>query len=388
MKVAFVVQRYGLEVNGGSEFCCRLTAEHMSKHWDVDVLTTCAVDYMTWKNEYDPGHSLINDISVWRFPVDHERDIGKFNKYSERLYGKKNSREEEIKWMQLQGPNSTGLLQYLAEKKDYYDYFIFFTYLYATTYFGLPLVKKKAILVPTAHDEPPIYFTIFDELFAMPANFIYLTNEEKEFVSRRFNKHGKGEIIGMGIDFPSDVNGERFCRKYGLEKGFLLYVGRIDLSKGCGELFDYFMRYKKKSQRDIKLVLIGKSQMTLPRSGDIIGLGFLPEEDKYDALKASGLLVIPSRFESLSIVALEAFAVETPVLANGKCLVLKEQCLKSNAGLFYTNFEEFAECADFLLARDSTVKKMGQQGREYVGNNYNWVRVEKKYIDILNAETT
>ena len=383
LKIAFVVQRYGLEVNGGSELCCRLTAEHMAKYWDVEVLTTCAIDYMTWRNEYSPGKSRVNGVSVRRFAVDQERNIRKFNDLSRQIYGKKNCTDKEIEWMKLQGPNSTGLLKYIAEKKDYYDHFIFFTYLYASTYFGLPLVKEKAILVPTAHDEPPIYFSIFDDLFALPKNFIYLTNKEKAFVSHRFNNNGKGEIIGMGIDFPLHMNSERFCAKYGVEQGFMLYVGRVDLSKGCGELFDYFRRYKKKSGRNIKLLLIGKSHMDIPRSDDIIHLGFLPEEDKYDALKASGLLVVPSYFESLSIVTLEAFIAETPVLVNGKCLVLMEQCLRSNGGLFYANFEEFLESADFLLSRNDTVKRMGQQGKKYVENNYNWAQVEKKYIDIV-----
>jgi len=168
LKIAFVVQRYGLEVNGGAEFHCRLVAEHLSKYFDVEVLTTCAVDYITWKNDYPEGVETLNGVLVRRFPVDYERDLLKFNKFSEKIFGNIHTCEDEVEWMKLQGPYSTKLLYYIKNTKDDYTYFIFFTYLYCTTFFGLPLVKEKALLVPTAHDEPPIYLSIFSSLFNNP----------------------------------------------------------------------------------------------------------------------------------------------------------------------------------------------------------------------------
>lgn len=381
IKVAFVVQRYGLEVNGGAELHCRWIAEHMSHYWDVEVLTTCAIDYITWKDEYSHGKHYINKIPVWRFPVDRERDK-RFNRFSQIVLSNNTSREIELKWMISQGPYSTALLNYIEEKKDHYDYFIFFTYLYAPTFFGLPLVKEKAFLVPTAHDEPAIYLKIFDELFRMPIGLIYNSQQEMNFLCKRFKHLSRGQVIGVGINSPDCFDGDRFCRKYNIDKNFVLYIGRVDSGKGCGELFDFFLRYKKDYK--MKLVLIGKPYMDIPQSKDIIPLGFVSEQDKFDALDASRVLINPSLYESLSMVALEAFLTNTPVLANGRCLVLKEQCRESNGGLYYTNYAEFSESLDFLLNHNETSKEMGRQGADFVKKNYNWSHIENKYIELIN----
>ena len=387
IKVAFVVQRYGLEVNGGAEVHCRWIAEHMSKYWDIEILTTCAIDYDTWKDEYKPGKDVINGISIRRFSVDGERDK-KFNQFSDIVLNNKNSRNIELEWMRLQGPYSTTLFNYLEEKKEYYDYFIFFTYLYATTFFGLPIVKNKALMVPTAHDEPAIYLKIFDELFDQPVRIIFNSQQEMNFLHRRFKNLPEGDIIGVGINCPDHFDGNRFCRKYNIKNDFLLYIGRIDTGKGCKELFDFFLKFKKENKIRTKLVLLGKPQMGIPKSSEIIHLGFVSEQDKFDALDASRFLIMPSFYESLSMVTLEAFFTKTPVLANGRCLVLKDLCRKSNGGLYYTNYAEFSECLNFMLENNGISRKLGRQGAVFAEMNYNWDTIENKFLKLINQLNT
>ncbi|MHB8100982.1 MAG: glycosyltransferase family 4 protein [Methanosarcina sp.] len=383
MKIVFVVQRYGLEVNGGAEFHCRLVAEHLSKYFDVEVITTCAIDYMTWKNEYPPGIEILNGVCVRRFPVDYERDIPKFNKSSEKIFGNIHTYEDEIEWMKLQGPYSTKLLNYIQNNKDNYTYFIFFTYLYCTTFFGLPLVKEKALLVPTAHDEPPIYLSIFKSLFKNPRRFIYNTEEEKNFVISQFQVANiPSDVVGVGIDTPDKIDAVSFVQKYTVDN-FIIYVGRIDESKGCKELFDYFIRYKKEKKSSIKLVLLGKPIMKVPKHPDIISLGFVSEQEKFNGTKTAKLLIMPSKYESLSMVLLEAWLCNTAVLVNGKCDVLKGQCIRSNAGLYYESYDEFEGCLDFLLSDDGVRNTMGKNGMKFVLQNYSWESIEKKYISIL-----
>ncbi len=67
VKLAIVVQRYGRAINGGAELHARYLAEHLARHAEVEVLTTCASDYVSWRNElharrrghqWHPGASL------------------------------------------------------------------------------------------------------------------------------------------------------------------------------------------------------------------------------------------------------------------------------------------------------------------------------------------
>lgn len=382
-KVAFVVQRYGLEINGGAELLCRDVAEHLSKYCDVDVITTCAIDYVTWKNEYDAGETRINNVLVKRFPVDFPRDIKRFNKCSEKVLCKDHSIDEEIEWMKLQGPYSTKLFKFIEDNKDHYDLFFFFTYLYCTTFFGLPLVANKAILVPAAHDEPPVYLSIFNEMFHKPRAIMYNTKEEKDFVIQRFhNENIPYDVAGSGVSLPEGLSSVKSLNITNKEN-FITYMGRIDESKGCGELFDFFQRYKEENNSSIKLLVLGKAVMKVPTHPDIVYLGFVSEEEKYNTLKESKILLMPSKYESLSIVLLEAWLCKKPVLVNGQCEVLKGQCIRSNAGLWYENYEEFRECLDLLLADEHLRDQLGNRGRKFVDMNYSWENIEKKYLDLM-----
>jgi glycosyltransferase involved in cell wall biosynthesis len=383
LKIAFVVQRYGLEVNGGAEFLCRTIAEHLSKKISIEIITTCAIDYVTWKNEYQPGTSVLNNITIRRFPVDFPREITKFNTFSEFIFNQDHTRDDELEWMKLQGPYSSELLNYIKENENCYDLFVFFTYLYCTTFFGLPLVSHKAILLPTAHDEPPIYLSIFNDLFRLPQAILYNTKEERNFVNLKFKTESiPHDIIGTGIDVPDTIDPTAFERHYGL-KNFIVYVGRIDESKGCKELFNYFIRYKIENPISLKLVLLGKAVMEVPNHPDIFPLGFVSEQDKFNCIMASELLVMPSKFESLSIVLFEAWHCNRPVLVNGNSEVLKGQCIRSNGGLWYSNYEEFKECLMLLLTDDQMRPTLGFLGKRYVTENYSWEVIERKYIDLL-----
>lgn len=386
LKLAFVVQRYGIEVNGGAEYHCRLLAEHLSNYYDVEVITTCAKDYITWKNEYSKEKDIINNVIVWRCPVDYPRNIHKFGELSEKIFKNYHSIEDEINWIKLQGPYSTKLLNFIKDKKDEYDYFIFFTYLYFPTVYGLHLIKDKAIFIPTAHDEPPIYLSIFEHIFKMPKAIVYNTEEEKKFVNLRFkNEDIVSDIVGVGIQKIENIDGENFRIRYNIHKihKFIIYIGRIDESKGCRELIQYFMRFKEETRSDVKLILIGKVVMKVPKYSDIIMPGFISEQDKYSAIGASELLVSPSRYESLSMVINEAWACNKAVLVNGNCEVLKGQCTKSNGGLYYINYEQFRDRLNMLLNNQKFRDRLGQNGREYVHKNYEWSVIEKKYIKLL-----
>ncbi|MBD0263266.1 MAG: glycosyltransferase family 4 protein [Tolypothrix sp. Co-bin9] len=385
MRVAFVVQRCGLEVNGGAETHCLKIAQRMSNYWDTEILTTCALDYMTWKNYYSAGLAEVSGVKVRRFQVGELRDIQKFNHLSEKIcpHLKNISIKEQETWMRSQGPFSPDLITYVKQKEQEYDAFIFFTYLYATTYFTLRFVAKKAYLAPLAHNEWPIYMSMWDKFFEKPRGFIFNTIEERDFLKTRFPKiNFEGPVAGVAIDPPSTINAKNFRQKYNINEPFLLYIGRIDPSKGCQELFDYFIQLRKQESSSRKLVLLGKPTMPIPHHPDIVALGFVDEQTKWDALSACDLLVMPSPYESLSMVLLEAWIMGKPVIVNGKCDVLVGQCLRSQAGVWYTNADEFQVAIEKM---DKQIRyQLGLQGKRFVESNYVWSKIEKDYLKLLN----
>lgn len=384
VKVAFVVQRYGLEVNGGAELLCRWNAELMRDTWDIEVVTTCSLDYMTWANYYSEGEEKVNEVVVHRFPVIETRKVQQFNRLCEKVFWNSHTREDEVKWMKAQGPNSPKLIEYIHKNRDNFDIFIFFTYLYGTTFWGLPLVADKAFLVPTAHDEPPIYLSIFQELFSTPKGFIFSTPEEKSFLIDAFHIDSTySDIIGVGIQFDQSFlsNKSLECR---LPENYVIYAGRIDESKGCKELFEFWEAYKKENVSDLKLLLVGRSHMEIPRRDDIIPMGFISEEDKFTAISHAKFLIMPSHFESLSIAIMEAWLCNRPVLVNGRCAVLKGQCRRSNGGLWYDNYQEFSACLQMILNNKDLSRRLAENGKRYTVENYNLSRIKRKYMALVS----
>ena len=150
-------------------------------------------------------------------------------------------------------------------------------------------------------------------------------------------------MVGVGSALPAALDPQGFRQRSGLAGAFMIYVGRIDENKGCRQLFDFFRRYRAETGSRLQLALIGKAVLEIPSDAGIVHLGFLSDEEKWNALAASELLVMPSRLESLSMVTLEAWWAERPVLVNGKCEVLRGQSRRANAGLYYTSYDEFRE---------------------------------------------
>ena len=386
MKVAFVVQRYGLEINGGAELHCRWVAEHMNKHWDVEVLTTRAADYITWKNHYPKGTETINGVTVHRFSVTRPRDPERFGRLQNRLLTEEHSLEDEQRWLEEEGPLSPSLIEYIEAHQDEYDYFIFFSYRYFHSYWGIHTIPHKSILVPTAEKDSITVFSLFRDLFRLPRAFVYNSYEERAMIHGiAGNEDIPGDVVGVGTVVPHSFQTEAFLKKHDLEDDYIIYIGRIDENKGCAELFDFFIRMKKKSEVPFKLILCGSTKLKIPVHPDILYLGFVSEEEKFAALNGARALIMPSFYESLSMVTLEAWAMGKPVLANARCDVLQGQCRRSNAGLYYADYNEFTESLHLLLSDSQLCDSLGRNGKTYFQNNYTWDVIEKKYLDIIGS---
>ncbi len=386
MRLAVVVQRYGAEINGGAELHARYVAEHLARHAEVEVLTTCAKDYVTWRNEYAAGKDRIGGVAVHRFPVKRERVVKTFGRLSELVFNRAHAIADELAWLESEGPTSPALVRHLTAARDRFDAFVFFSYRYYHAWHGARAVPGRAVLVPTAERDNTIGLEIFRPLVRQVRALMYNSLEERDMIRAvSSNADVPGVVVGVGSEVAERPEPERFRQKFGLAGRFALYVGRIDANKGCAELFEFFRRYAQASPDGLALVLIGNAILPVPDHPRIRHLGFLDDRDKFDALAAADVLVMPSYFESLSMVALEAWALGKPVLANGRCDVLKGQCLRSRGGLFYEDYGEFAETLRTLERNQPLVAALGENGREYYRAHYAWPVIERKYLDVLDA---
>ena len=408
MKIALIVQRYGAEIIGGSEYHCRLVAERLALRHDVEVLTTCAQDYVTWANEYPEGSDRIRGVTVRRFANDRTRDVESFNEYSDWIFANPHTAGDELEWLRRQGPWCPALIEHLERRHRDYDALVFFTYLYAPTVLGLRVDPRRSILVPTAHDEPAIRLGIYRDVFGAPAGMAYNTGVERAFLRAHFRIGAAAEaIVGCGVDLPprfaadgqgpdSDAaahepgddprraSAAAFRRRHRLYEPFALYGGRIDPGKGCEELVEYFSAYAA-SRGDAVLALMGVKLMPIPDEPFIRFAGLLSETERLEALQAATAVVAPSPHESLSLLALEAFAVGTPVLANARSEVVREHCQRSNAGLYYADRDEFVECLGLLIDDADLREALGRNGQAYVGANYEWDVILDKYEQLVGG---
>jgi len=381
LKIACVVHRFGTDIAGGSEAHCRAIAEHLAERHDVTVLTTTARDHVTWRNEYKSGIERLGALALRRFPVARQRSMHRFADISETVYTGTASEAEQERWFKENGPESPELLEHLKQHGVEYDRVLFWAFRYATTFFGLPLVADRAVLVPTAEEDPVMRVDLLERFFGLPKGLAFLTPEEAELVARR--RSGRlppSCVIGCGIDPPTAQPPVEALAAIGVERPFALYLGRIDPNKGCEALVADFRRYHAEEGSRVRLVMAGPANMPLPRGPAFTILGFVPDDVREALLAHAAVLIVPSPYESLSMVLLEAWNHGVPALVNARCAVLKGQVTRANGGLYYRGYDEFSRGLRRLVdtdaaGEDGVARGLGRQGRAYVEREYRWPKV-------------
>lgn len=386
MKLACVVHRYGSDVAGGSETHCRELAERLSAAHDVTVLTSCARDYVTWANAFPPGETRANGVRVVRFPVERPRRLKRFADLNDEVIDGDAPEERQEEWFRENGPDVPALLDHLRRNGTQYDLVLFWAYRYAPSFFGVPLVADRAVLVPTAEKDPVIDLTVLREFFSRPAGYLFLTPEEESLVSSRAGRQlTPSATIGMGVE-PFRETGGSTLERFGLPPRYVLFLGRVDRNKGCEALFEYFQRYAC-STDSATLVLAGPVKMQIPAHPRIRALGYVSDGERHALLSNAQALVVPSLYESLSIVLLEAWNHGVPAVVNSHCDVLKGQVRRAGGGLHYRSAEEFVEALQYLLSHPEERAAFGRQGLSYVEREYRWPTVLARVEQLLRDVT-
>ena len=392
MKLAFVVPRYGAEIRGGAETGARMLAEHLvaDRRMEVEVLTTCAIDAITWRDELPEGAVDVNGVRVCRLRSEAGRD-DRFHALWAALREDpaRASREDMERWVDLQGPRSPALLDAVAGSDA--DVVAFYPYLYYPTVRGLPLVAERAVLHPAAHEEPALHLPVFDELFARCGGFAFHSRSERALVCDRFGVAATPQVVvGLGVEEPAAVHGAgdatgaatRAVLEVG-EAPYLLCIGRVDDQKGTGMLWRWFRAYKQRHPGPLRLVFVGQVVNAPDAAPDIVVTGMIDDESKWALLRGARALAAPSPHESFSLTVIEALTAGVPVLVNATCGATREHCERSGAGLWFGDFAEFEAGVDLLTADGGQREAMRHNGRAYVEANFTWPVILDRYCGFL-----
>ena len=392
-KIAFVTPWFGMDIQGGAEAEARELALHLKEAGEVvEVLTTCVKAFNSdWnKNFHKEGAYNENGLTVRRFAID-KRDSAAFDTVNAKLMNniKINRSEEEVFLRNM--VNSTKLYDYMNKHEDEYSVFVFIPYMFGTTYYGCQICPEKSILIPCFHDESYFYMEHFKEVFSSVAGIAYNAAPEKTLTEKYYPLGGQVKQIVMGIGMNTEQTGdaEGFRQKYGIEEPFILYAGRKDKGKNVDTLLQYFSEYKRRNKRHkkLKLVMIGGGSIVIPEEikEDVVDLGFVPAQDKYDAYSASALLCQPSKHESFSYVIMESWLAGRPVLVSAQCEVTKNFCKEADGGLWFKDYFDFEGAVSYLFTHTEISKGMGKQGKKYVIDNFSWEAIVEKYINFFRA---
>jgi glycosyltransferase involved in cell wall biosynthesis len=387
VKLAFVTPRYGTEVIGGAESAARMLAERLCQRpgWEVEVMTSCALDHLTWENTEPPGTSVLNGVTVHRFPTASRRLIDYFDLDAKlRMSPTTASLTESRRWVALNGPMCPGLVDAVADTDA--DILACYPYLFATTVDSIAVSKVPVVLHPAAHDEPALYLSAFRQSFRDVDGFVYHTQAERDLMEYAFAIGARPQIVlGLGVNEPAGA-GRRGGDILGLgHRPYLCYLGRVDEHKGCGMLATYFEEYKKRHPSDLALAFVGPISDKAPEHPDIVATGTVSEADKWDILAGAQVMVNPSAYESFSLVLLEAWTLGVPVLVNASCAATMEHCRRSGGGVWFDSFRTFEVAVERLTGDAALRSTLGAAGRSYTARYYRWPSIIDRYTRFLEG---
>ncbi len=418
MKFAFVTPRYGADIPAGAEHACRLLAERVCLRHEVDVLTTCARDPLTWRNEYSETSDRVRGVLVRRFAVNQIRDDDAFQSFSSRVLVDPHNRADADEWVRALGPSSPGLLDFLRRQSRSYDAIVFFSLQHATTVQGVAAAPERSVVFPYVGLNPVLRLSIWSEVLGSARAVGYLSAAERDLVHRYLRVFPAAEdVVGIGVDIPEPETYPRhqqdpadtivrdddergapedsslapdylsgrgipFRRRHRLHGPFAIYGGRVESHNGCEEMIEYFDGALT-GECDPALVLMGVKLMKIPEAPHIRMAGVASDRERLIAYEAAEVTLAPGPDDTLAQPVLESFAVGTPVLAAARNEAAVVHCRRANAGLYYATREEFVEALQLMMSNPTMREQLGQNGRQYIRQHHRWDVVMARFERLI-----
>lgn len=407
-KVALVAVRYGIDINGGAEFHCRMLAERLTDRFDVEVLTTTVKDYVKGGNSYPIGSELINGVTVRRFAVPEFDNVKEYRASKRNRLPKRVRKilarlrllsplssvfpvwkwrlQDDIRHIKSSVFYSEDMIRFIKERKNDYDAIIVLTADYAPFYYTAIDAGEKMLAIPTLHNASVSYRVSLTEAFSKIKYVGFNTGEEQRLARRIFGKALKANgILSVGIDQVDPAPWKEVKARYNLPDRYICFVGRVCNEK-VGRLTFYYDLYRKKyGDSTPPMVMVGGTFGDVKLPEGVIYTGFVTDAEKRAIMAHATVFVNPSRFESLSLVVLEALNDKVPVLVNGHCAVLKEHCIKSGGAVkYYTDRKSFISNLHEILTDDDQRQFMAEKGYIYYRENYNWDLIMGRLYDAIS----
>lgn len=390
-RIAFVTPRFGSSVVGGAETLCRLLATNLTAHGTpVDIITTCAVDHLTWANALPERDGMEEGLRVRRFAVG-PRDGRVFSSLHGALqYGARLPYGEQVRWM-ANSAWSPGALRAARE----YDWVVAMPYLFGTSFWQAVSDPDRTVLIPCLHDEPHAHQAVVLDALCSVRGLMLNAAGERDLVERLMARHRGGStlraapwVVGCGFadePVPTHEEARAFATRHEAEPGYILYAGRREHGKGVAEMFDHYATYRRMAERPRPLALMGTGDLGPPAdlAPHVIDLGFVASSERPLAYAAAGVLVQPSRLESFGMVLFESWLAGTPVLVNASSDVLRRHCEISGGGLWFDDAATFSEGLSMILDDPPRAERLAAAGREYTLTDFRWSTVRDRFLSAL-----
>ncbi len=389
MKIAFVSPRLHERgsVGGAETLLWNMARDAAALGHEVVFLTTCALDHISWKNALPEGRADRDGIEVHRFRVD-PRDEGQLARFQiDITRGARLSPAQQLSWISNTA-NSSWLVEWLRAAAPSIDRVVAGPYLFGLTWNVCRALPDKTLLVPCFHDEGYARQGVLLDAYRKARGFLFNTDPERELahslmpgLSPRVES-----VVAMGIE-PFEADKRAFAARTGIAAPYVIYSGRREDGKGTPVLVDFLDCFRRRTGRDVHLVMTGSGQVQIPPSlaSAFHDLGFVSEQAKREAMAGAAAFVHPSLNESLSIVLLEAWLARTPALVHSRGRVLRWQCESSCGGLWFTDYPEFEEALLRLLDDAPLNAVLGAQGRRYVLERYSPAAVRARLAAALEV---
>ncbi len=367
-RIAIVAFRFGSDIVGGAETSLRTIAQALQRGGQhLEVFTTCTTHESAWSNDLPAGSFTHDGLTVHRFPIDAHNRAAHYESIR-RITAADGKVDTPTAAAYLRHSiHSSPLIEALRARHAEFDAIITGPYLFGLTHDVATSFPEQTLLLPCFHDEPYVRLTCWHQTYGSVGGVLYHSPEEQEFAQAVLGlNHPRAVEIGTVLDVgPSPRAAAR-----GLTERYLVYCGRYSQQKNVPLLLEFAERYQRARPGRFQFVFVGHGDVRIPQAAWAVDRGRLQEEEKRQVLAHAAALVQLSRQESLSLVALEAWAQGTPVIVHDACAVLCGQVARAKGGRAIGDYDGFAAVLDDLWDRPDAWRALGENGRGYVADHY------------------